>query len=265
MAKKMSELLAEAGLTADDIIDDEFDLPVGEVRKRLKTNQKGYTEATQAIAERDRQLKEMHTLALQWQEHAKGLEGNMQTLEQRIAQRAEQVQREGGDWRRDPLFNDLVADFDRVDEGIKKSETNAQALAMGMYKIAEQYNADRKRFYDWADTIDRRFMKMDNPDFDADEVKKWAQENGVQDSWENAYKRMKASKLPEREEQIRKEEREKVLAEHGDKLKAPVETEMGGTSRPSMGSTGTNGAKKDYKDAWGGLAAELGKIGRGSA
>jgi hypothetical protein len=256
---KLSELLAEKGITLDDLVDDELNLPVSEVRKRLKANQDGFTKATQTLAEKDRALQQYAEAYEQWRQYGEGLASRAQTLEQQAAARAEQVQREGGDWRRDPLFADLVSDHDKLSAGIRESHDNSSALAKGIVGIAQRYNADRGAFLGFADEVTRRFMKMDHPDFDADEVRAWAKENGVADSWKNSYDRMKASKFPEQEEKIRKDEREKVLTEHGDRLKDPPATEMGGSARPSGPAGGPR--QKEYKDAWGGLAGELEKAG----
>jgi hypothetical protein len=259
MATKLSELLKANNLTLDDLEDDELNLSLSEVKKRLKANQDGYTKATQTVGERERQLQDYHNALQQWQAHAQQLEARSQTLEQQIAKRAEDVQRQGGDWKRDPLFQDLVADFDGISSGIIESREASKALAQGLVGIATRYTADRGAVLNWIDQAEQRFMKQDNPDFDADEIRKWAKENGVNTSWKDSYVRYKASKLPETEAKIRAEEREKVLAEHGDKLSRPVETEMGSSSRPAPPVGGA--AKKEYKDAWSGLAGELEKAG----
>lgn len=255
MATKLSELLKANNLTLDDLEDDELNLPVSEVRKRLKHNQDGFTKATQSLAERDKQLEEYDKAYQGWRQRAEQLEQHSRTLEQQIAARAEKVQAAGGDWKRDPLFAELVADFDGITSGISESREASQALAKGMLGIAQRYTEDRGRFLQFADRVEQRFMKQDHPDFDAEEIRKWAKENGVSDSWEGSYTRYKASKLPENEAKIRAEEREKVLAEHGDKLKEAPVTEMGGSSRSPSPVGGPQ--KKDYKDGWGGLAKEF--------
>jgi len=261
MATKLSDLLKEKGLTIDDLEDDELNLPVAEVRKRLKANQEGFTKATQTVAERERQLQEYSQAYEGWRARAGQLEEHSKTLERQIAERAERVQAAGGDWRRDPLFQDMIGDFDKISGGIQESREAAGALAKGMLGIAERYTSDRRAFLGFADKVEQRFMKQDHPDFDAEEIRKWSKENGVADSWEGSYTRWKASKLPENEAAIRKEEREKVLAEHGDKLRETPPTEMGGSSRPAPSVGG--GKPKEYKDAWGGLAGELERIGVG--
>jgi hypothetical protein len=83
----------------------------------------------------------------------------------------------------------------------------------------------------------------------------------VSDSWENSYTRWKASKLPEDEGRIRKEERDKVMEELGDRGKAPVETEMGGSSRAAAPLNGDK--PKDYQASWGNLAKEFERSGIG--
>jgi hemoglobin-like flavoprotein len=261
---KISELLAQAGLTEDDLIDDEFDLPVKEVRKRLKANQEGYTKATQAVAERDRDLQAYAENIGKWETYTKGLEGQVKGLEQRIAERAERVQAAGGDWRRDPLFNELISDFDTVVQGVQEAQNQTTALAKGMFAIADRYNNDRKAIYGFVDRVEQRFLKQDHPDFDAEEVRKWSQQNGVSDSWENSYKRMRADRLPQTEEEIKKKVREEVIAEHGDKLREPPATEMGGGGARATLPAG-HGVKKEYKDSWGGLVHEFQRIGQGSS
>lgn len=261
MGKKLSELLKEQNLTIDDLEDDELNLSVGEVRKRLKANQEGFSKATATASAYEKSLREHADALEQWRHYAGKLEGKAKDLEGRIAARAEKVQAAGGDWRRDPLFQDMVTDFDGITAGIQESREASGALAKGLLGIAERYTLDKRAFLSFADETTKRFMKMDHPDFDADEITKWAKENGVADSWENSYTRWKATKLPEREAEIRKEEREKVLAEHGDRLKETPATEMGNGGRPPAPVGG--GTKKEYKDAWGGLAGELERIGVG--
>lgn len=261
MATKLSDLLKANNLTIDDLEDDELNLSVGEVRKRLKANQDGFTKTTQSLAERDRSLAE-HAKALnEWQAYAGQLEIRSKTLEQKIAERAEKVAAAGNDWRRDPLFQDLVGDFDQITAGIKESQEASGALAKGMVGIAQRYTQDRTAFLGFADTVIQRFMKQDHPDFDAEEIRKWAKANGVADSWEGSYTRWRASKMPEIIEETKKKTREEVLTEHGDRLRETPPTEMGGSSRPATPVGG--GAKKEYKDSWGGLAGELERIGVG--
>lgn len=260
MATKLKEFLAQNNLTLDDLEDEELGMSVAEVRKRFKVNGDNYTTSQQALKDRERQLQEYTTAYEGWKSRAEQLEQQSQALERQIAQRAEKVAASGGDWKRDPLFQDLVADFDGITGGIAESREASQALARGMLGIAQRYTADRVNVMTWIDKAEQRFMKQDNPDFDAEQIRTWAKENGVATSWQDSYTRWKASKMPEIIEETKKKTREEVLAEHGDKFRAPVETEMGGSGRPAPPAGGGKDTRT-YNERWAGLGPELEKAG----
>lgn len=258
MAIKLSEFLAQHNVKLEDLEDDEVGLPLPEVRKRLKENQDSYTKGQQALKDFQRQAEQNHA---QWQQAWQAQQQENLALQQRLAalqeagnQAAQRSAAAGQDWRRDPLFLDIAAEFDRTSHALARHQEGSQAIAKAVVSMAEQYTRDRQMFANYIYQQNVREMKRQYEDFDAEAVSETAKKYGIND-WEAAYKAHKADRLPGEIENIKKQTREETLKEAQEKFGRGNDTEMGGG--PPAPAVSGGGEKVSYDKSFENLASQL--------
>ncbi len=253
MAKKLSEFLKEHNVKLEDLVDDEFDLPIPEVRKRLKENQANYTRETQTRAEKEKALKEMEGRYGELEKNAREWQTYGQTLEAQLKEVKGAAAATGTDWQTDPYFAPVAAHLkgekDRADQALK-------ALAQGLVSIAQRYDEDRKTVSEMLSKMEVRELKRAYKDFDEEKVRDVAKREGI-DDWEKAYKHWKADNTDSLIEQARKEAREQTLKELEDRTKTPPPTELGGTPP----GPGLSEPKPTYDGAFKAMEAKLREAG----
>lgn len=251
---KLSEILKQHGYKIEDVEDDEAGVPIPEMRKRLKANQEGFTKESQARAAREKELAEAQGQLAQYGQHVQGLTTELQQLRQEAQTRAEQVAAAGGDWKRDPLFQDIAREFESVAKDRAKSQDTFKALATGLVGIANEFTTFRNTAQQWARKLEIAEMKRAHPDFDEDQVVAVAKQHQLGD-WETSYKVWKANDADTLVADAEKRGRDAALKEVEDRGTLPPTEMGGGPAGPSP-----RGTPKEYNDAWtgsGGLADML--------
>lgn len=276
MATKLSDLLKEKGLTLDDLIDDELNLPVSDVRKKLRDNQSAYTQETQRRAEVERQLQQAqeaaqthHGNAQQLQQYANQLQARLQEIQNQ----AQQVQAAGRAglpaWRQDSLYQPLIEEFDSIrgelqkatqlrDQELRRSQEVNQALARGIITLSQNFETARQQVDNQFRQLHIQRMKQTYTDFDNEKVEEYAKKHGIGD-WDSAYKGWRGEQMPDLIEKARKEAREEALREVQGRTATPV-TEMGSGGAPAPP---VPEPKRDYESAWKGLEKEFQELGIG--
>lgn len=249
--KKLSDLKAllnDPSFDPNLVVDDETGMTLTDLRKSLKENQGAFTKATQKVAdleriltERDGQLRTAQDQVQQWQAY-----------QQQLQAQAEAAKRAGGtEWRNDPLFAPLAAEFDRV------TEINRQ-LATAYVGLLQQYNTDRQSLFGYMNKLEVDRIKAAHPDFDEEKVREVAKRYNVND-WEAAYKLQQAETLPAQIEEREKKAREDGMKAAEERLKAAPVTELG--RGPVVGEhPGGGELAPSYDDAWKNLVPEMAKI-----
>jgi chromosome segregation ATPase len=266
MAKrKLSDVLKEHNIALEDIEDDELGMDLPSVRKGFKSHQAAATKASQERASLERNYQELAQNRQEWEAYANKIAREAEELKQAATQRATQVQQAGGNWRTDPLFQDIAADFNAHVNEFKTSQKNMEqsreamsSIAKGVLGVWNYAQAQVQRVEKYLGEAEVERMRDRHTDFDEEKVREYAKAHNIP-TWKGAYEGWKGSTSDSRIKEATESTRNETLREAEGRVNTPP-TEVGST-RPAPSIESGNNDKREYNQRWGGLVDELKSAG----